>query len=458
MNDSSPEQDLFLRACGTEGGLRLTVEGPSGTERHSLPQPFALIGYSPRADLGAGVWGLHRRHVYLQFIAGRLFCIDLAHPDRPALPRFGWLEYGQSLRIGPLLIRYPKPSPAPLLPPFAEDPSLPDLTRHHGHPAPRRPSGLVRPPFDEDPSLPEATIEIATKGTPVRWKMRRPLALVGSSAGCKVRLVGLRVSRYHCALVGTAAGLWAVDLLGRAGIAVNGSVVRSARLEHGDELTMGGFLLRVRFDTPSPEGALVEGTQAADSTVTVREGSGAEMVRTSDPPGGSWLSDGTVTIPGGPPVLGLPGALPTLALQLAQFQQQMFEQFQESMAEMISALTTAHRDQVRLIQQELERVQELSRELAVLRSELARRSAPGPVPPPPPNDRALGRLPPAAPVPSRPAAPGPAPEAGGQPAPDVHDWLLRRVAAVQLERKKSWFSLSRLLAGTGGDKPAAPPP
>ena len=56
------------------------------------------------------------------------------------------------------------------------------------------------------------------------------MAVLGSSARCKVRLYDPNVSKHHCALLRTPSGLWVIDLLGRDGITVNGESVRFAPL------------------------------------------------------------------------------------------------------------------------------------------------------------------------------------------------------------------------------------
>jgi hypothetical protein len=77
--------------------------------------------------------------------------------------------------------------------------------------------------------------------------MKQPLALVGTGPECTVRLNGEGVDRYHCALVLTSAGLWAVDLQGRiesaarGGLRFNGDGVRFCSLDAGDVLRIGGF-------------------------------------------------------------------------------------------------------------------------------------------------------------------------------------------------------------------------
>ncbi|MCA1686334.1 MAG: FHA domain-containing protein, partial [Planctomycetia bacterium] len=72
---------LFLDACSVDGSLHLEAEDPMGAVRRVVcPQPFALIGRHPRADLLLDHAGVSWRHAYLQVVAGRLFFVDLGSP------------------------------------------------------------------------------------------------------------------------------------------------------------------------------------------------------------------------------------------------------------------------------------------------------------------------------------------------------------------------------------------
>ena len=73
------------------------------------------------------------------------------------------------------------------------------------------------------------------------WRMDRHLALIGRSPACKIRIVESDVSKFHCSVVLTPHGVWAVDLLGQKGVMVNDMPVRCARIEDGDELDVMGL-------------------------------------------------------------------------------------------------------------------------------------------------------------------------------------------------------------------------
>src|SRR5438067_12259201 len=109
MNDQPMAQ--FLEACGATGPLQLQVEAPGQPEpvRRLLPQPFAVVGRNPEADLPLDDARVSQRHAYLQVIAGRLFCVDLQSRTgvswgrRPL--RSGWLERDRAVGIGPFRVR-----------------------------------------------------------------------------------------------------------------------------------------------------------------------------------------------------------------------------------------------------------------------------------------------------------------------------------------------------------------
>ena len=101
----------FLNACGFREPLRLIVEGPraGGGEPRTLPQPFAVIGRDPRADVILDDPKVSRRHVYIQAVAGQVFWVDLESRtgtcDETGTRKSGWLAGGGLLEIGPFVIR-----------------------------------------------------------------------------------------------------------------------------------------------------------------------------------------------------------------------------------------------------------------------------------------------------------------------------------------------------------------
>ncbi len=441
----------FLKACGATQPFRLEVTHlPSGEAvRWTFPQPFVVIGRDGSADLPLDDAAVSRRHAYLQVLDGRVFCVDLASrsgvrwPDGPRPS--GWLDPEAGVEIGPYRIRLAG--------------SLADGV----------PSGaLPEDPLTTSPSpgqgLPEVELEFrADTARAKTWLMNRRLALVGRSPSCKVQLANDAVSRVHCGLVRTADGVWVVDLLGRGGVAVNETPCRAALLSDGDRLGVAHFRIGVRIRTGSA-GALVPVTPAeAALPVPARRRPAQDVML---PPSGRPADLNELV-----QVFLLP-----LASQFSRMQQQMFEQFQDAM-KMAQSFSALHERQVDMIRRELERQAELTKELQSLQKELqAARSAQAPSPAPPPAPAAAApraaSQPPAEAAPPGPATPTPrpsrsperkAPQPAAAPAGrpgaetlpengDVHEWLARRVDALQKERQSSWQMIKRILmGGQGGD-------
>ncbi|MGH7226180.1 MAG: FHA domain-containing protein, partial [Gemmataceae bacterium] len=228
-----PSSEEFFQACGARDPLVLEIErqGQSGTVRHILSLPFALIGRDERADLRLDDKRVGSRHAYLQVVAGQLWYVDLGsragthgQPDQLA----ALLRRGQHLPIDPFVVR------------LAEGGSSADATAYLANP-------LTSDSYDPS-ALPRVGLDFreGTAKQPL-WMVDRVLTLVGSSVLCKVRLHSPTVSRTHCALLHTPTGMWVIDLLGREGIRVNDTAVRWARLEDGDELRIGQFLVCPRY-------------------------------------------------------------------------------------------------------------------------------------------------------------------------------------------------------------------
>ncbi len=233
--------DLFLESCGALGPLELEAEDQDRQQvgRHLVHQPFALVGRDPEADIALNHEQISHRHTYLQLLNGRLFGVDLASRDGTFWESVGeqsagWLDRNQAIRVGPVSLRLLagcKPPP---------DPSEEDWPN---------------PLCTEPGSGPKATLEFVNlaAGRPP-WQMNRGLAFIGRSPLCRVQLASQTVSKFHASLVHTPKGVWVVDLLGKDGTYVNGVRVRSARLDDGDRLRIGKFVIRVSLGE-SAEGA-----------------------------------------------------------------------------------------------------------------------------------------------------------------------------------------------------------
>jgi pSer/pThr/pTyr-binding forkhead associated (FHA) protein len=74
----------------------------------------------------------------------------------------------------------------------------------------------------------------------------RRITLIGRHASCAIQLNRGHISRVHCSLVLTPAGLWVIDLLGKGGTSVEERRVRCSRLSHKSVMAVGDFQIRVR--------------------------------------------------------------------------------------------------------------------------------------------------------------------------------------------------------------------
>jgi hypothetical protein len=174
-----------------------------------------------------------------------------------------------------------------------------------------------------------------------------PVTLIGASPQCELFLDDESVSKVHASLVLTTHGMWVIDLLGRGGVLVDGRPVHWKQVYDGTILQIGCFQLRVRFDSSrfSPSVRIENRTVAGNVPVafsgTVSAGS---------------LSEGTV--------LALIG-------QLAQMQNQFFEQSRlqmQWMSEMISHVGRAQQESAR---RDIARIEDITQELREIKSQLA---------------------------------------------------------------------------------------
>ena len=219
-----------------------------------MHQPFALVGRDQRADVLLDHKLVSRRHVYLQSVEGQAFWLDLDSRSGTSaegqLRKFGWLEAGKSIRIGPFELQRLAGSGSA---------SGNRQTRPGLHASP-----LVARSYD-DQALPEVSLEFLNgPSRSACWPMNRVMSLIGSASGCKFRLADSSVSPYHCSLLRTPLGLWIVDLLGPDGTGVNDALVRHALLADNDVLRVGRYRIRmgIRFASLDSNGSAAEDGRA----------------------------------------------------------------------------------------------------------------------------------------------------------------------------------------------------
>jgi pSer/pThr/pTyr-binding forkhead associated (FHA) protein len=385
----------FLAACGVADALRLAVEGPDqeGDALRTLKGPFAVIGRDPDADLVLDHPDVSRKHAYLQVVAGRPFLVDLASragvywgDERRGS---GWISQGEAVRVGPFLVR-------------------PQFDAPGGDDEPEPTSRAFRLPDASELALDLPDPESRRAA----WQVSRVLVLMGSSDACRVRLPGAGVSAYHAAIVRTPAGAWVVDLMGRGGIAVNGTAVRLALLGDGDEVTVGVHRIGVRL-----------GIHALPAKLLPPRASGrapASRAEISDP------------------------LLATVVEEFGRMQEHMADQFQQALLTMFRHFSGMHQDQMALIREELTQLHAMTKQggprpssptPGSLPATGAERSERGPAHlGPGPAMLDVRRT-------NEPGAPPPAPPADVPDPIEVHRILFERLANLQEERQGRWQKL-----------------
>jgi pSer/pThr/pTyr-binding forkhead associated (FHA) protein len=453
----------FRAACEMTTPLELGIQREGAAMlRAVITQPFLVIGRDPQADLRLNNTAVSIRHAYLQVIAGHVFFLDLGSRTRTLWEdtpiKSCWFCNGEVLRIGPYQVHLLQGGQD-------EEPSLASPLSRGSAAAPPGYVEFVNSSRAEPPFL-----------------LHRGLTLVGRAPNCKLRLGDVSVSRVHCCLLCTPVGIWVVDLLGRDGTLVNGTAVRYAPLQDQDLLKIGKFLLRVRYGMPElPVSELLLPASRTGRTDPAREmsvrpnsaGSGNSLALPGSVP--SANRSGLIGPAQGQPLLE--SVLAPLVAQFGQMQQQMFDQFQQTVLMMGKMFHSLHRDQAQLIRQELEQLNELTQELCRLQGQMQTQApaeqpllpAPQAKSPPesarnkpakPATRKAPRQTRTAPPAPKKPpAAPSREPVASAPPTDEqlsppegltgdeVHAWLCSRIETVQRDRQRLWQKIVGFLMG-----------
>ena len=218
--------------------------------------------------------------------------------------------------------------------------------------------------------------------------MESRLALAGRSAICQFVLTDASVSNFHAAFVRTPLGVWVIDMLAREGTHVNGKRVSWAWLSDGDALRIGSFTFIVRYETP-PAGIsrddvpLKSGanpdahnpTQLAVRTRSPDSNGGALAVPDRSQRGlttaqsAKMITPATLITHGGDP-WEQSAAYPPQAMAMWQQQMRMMESFHNDMIMMVQMFFAMHREHLASAREELERVEQLTRELSALQARL----------------------------------------------------------------------------------------
>jgi hypothetical protein len=293
--------DPFLQACHGTDPIRLEVRRSSGaaTEKE-FAKPFVLVGRDSRADLPLVSPAVAPRSLYFQLIGGRVFAVRIADtPVKMADGRSweaGWVRPTDEFEVGWVKVRVLNPDQRTASTPPTSDDPL--IPRHDG------PYEYAFEPLH------------GRSNPPRRFTHRQDLLLVGREAPCRFLVRHPDVSRCHAAVVHTPSGPWVVDLLSRTGVTVNDGRHPAAPLQNGDQVVFGSVGVRVCLDKREPpRGLAVPGAGRA-----------------------------------GDPVFD----------QIAQFQQQTFDQFRELFGAMIQMVGGVLNDHRRFLRDELERLERIA--------------------------------------------------------------------------------------------------
>jgi pSer/pThr/pTyr-binding forkhead associated (FHA) protein len=454
----------FLGSCGAGGPLRIDVTGPGPRQsvRCVFEQPCVMIGRDLGNDLRLDHDQVSRRHAYLQLLAGRLFCIDLG--SRTGLwwgkrtRTAAWLD--APVNIGPYRLH------------------LPD--RLASGPQQGLDWNPLETPAADQRDLPHVTLQIFEGSRPTLHPLDRVLTLTGRSTACKVQVANFSLSRYHCSFLLTPSGVWVIDLLSREGVFVNGQRVKWACLRPGDQLELGKVLVCPLYDGDVPDGPTAAVRAYEPDPLNSPPSSDPDMpVDASGPEHEEATSHTLVAVPSGlqqqalPPVdfkaleaSGPQGALLVPVLQqFSLMQQQMMDQFQQSMQMVVQLFASMHRDQMGMLQQELDHIHRITRELQELQAEAKARehaaaqkngttsaSAPATGSPAladrsPPGTQETAAFPAPANGTRRPVADASSKSHQERGVDDMHDWINQRIVNLQRERESRWQKVFSFVMG-----------
>jgi pSer/pThr/pTyr-binding forkhead associated (FHA) protein len=363
--------NLFLNACGLRRPLQIEVEHRISrrVEIRSLDQPFAVIGRDSNCDIVLEDKQVSRRHAYLQAIGGWVFWIDLDSQlgtfAEGQAAKSGWFGGGRIIAVGPSDVRH--------LPEVKDSTVEAKLVPPQGSP-------LVWRNYGEEP-LVDVTVEFLNGPSESKtWPIRRVLSLIGTARRCKFRLADRSIEPFHCAFIRTAQGLFIVDLLGGDGIRINETPARHALVRDGDMIQVGRYEMRIHEMTAGTNPQLSTSGRHDPSTVS----STSSSVPAFLPPREHLPSKAGVEILNYEssarfplPITGdqtdlTQSVLVPLVSQFGMMQQQMFDQFQQTMTMMVQMFGKMHNSQMETIRQEFDRLNELTEEINGLKTELAR--------------------------------------------------------------------------------------
>lgn len=206
-------------------GLVITLQGPTGSQRIQLSQPYARIGSSQAADVVLEGEDLPPCALYLHATEDGVFCCSLIPPTDARQLFHGWVAPGRAIAVG------------------AYELSIETLGDSSGPP---------QNDLDAE-SLSDAlqpSLIVSKRGRHIHTrKLTRRLTIVGRLRPSTVRIRDPQLFPQHCALYWTGQTLWFVDLLSGAGTRQNGIPIAAGRCATGETLYAGE--IELAFEPPS---------------------------------------------------------------------------------------------------------------------------------------------------------------------------------------------------------------
>lgn len=227
---------MFGHAVRASDDASVHVEGPRIEDAgRGLSRPYAIIGRSEDSAIVLPDRTVSLRHAFVQQFGGRLFICDLfsANGTRIAGQKMqsGWWPAGRTLAVGPYDLKHGIDANGEIPPSPMDFKPRSDCDTFYG-------------------DMPEVSLELLdqknSKGH--LWPINRVLTLLGRDSRCRISCGDESVSLVHCAFVLTPAGLWAIDLLSRNGVRVNGQKVDCGLLSDQFELGVGRYKMKVHVE------------------------------------------------------------------------------------------------------------------------------------------------------------------------------------------------------------------
>ncbi len=394
-----------------DGDMMFRVSG-AGAEPDRLvkvSRPFGLVGRTADSNIAIDDRDVSGRHAYLHLDARGVYVVDLVTRTGTRINgngrMVGWLRPGDWIevagrRIELLRVRLGGAAIEPA-------PCDADMLCDHGQ-----------------DTLVNVTLE-PRRSNDSPWVLGSELVFLGWSASCGIQIKDTAVARTHCALVRSARGAYLVDLCGRQTWVEDRLVRGAAVLSDGDLITLGSTQFTARIEpSSSPTETLPQiiPRPAANSLVPL-------VGHIENPTSHALATFQNGPLPIHPDLVPAEAQTALLAWMMGTIQGGQGEilrrqgEFQLAITEVLRQI---QQDNATLVNAQLQRIENIDREIVALRAELERRNA-RPQTPPPPNVAPLKI--------DRPH------HDAAQPEAKATTWLLQRVSQLEDENRSAWKDL-----------------